>query len=89
MFCSCYILGWLLTKKKKVKMEQSSLSDLMQGLTLMLRNVARSVTNTLRGESLIKYIQPLIRRENGGYKAWLEEMQKYFHVARVAEEDKR
>ena len=50
--------------------------------------MACSVTNTLRGESLIKYIQPLIRRENGGYKAWLEEMQKYFHVARVAEEDK-
>ena len=69
-------------------MEQSSLSDLIQGLTLELRNVACSVTNTLRGESLIKYIQPLIRRENGGYKAWLEEMQKYFHVARVAEEDK-
>ena len=69
-------------------MEQSSLSDLIQGLTLELRNVACSVTNTFRGESLIKYIQPLICRENGGYKAWLEEMQKYFHVARVAEEDK-
>ena len=69
-------------------MEQSSLSNLIQGLTLELRNVACSVTNTLRGESLIKYIQPLICRENGGYKAWLEEMQKYFHVARVAEEDK-
>ena len=66
-------------------MEQSSLSDLIQVLTLELRNVACSVTNTLRGESLIKYIQPLIRRENDGYKAWLEEMQKYFHVA---QEDK-
>ena len=69
-------------------MEQSSLSDLIQGLTLELRNMACSVTNTLRGESLIKCIQPLIRRENGWYKAWLEEMQKYFHVAHVAEEDK-
>ena len=69
-------------------MEQSSLSDLIQSLTLELRNVARSVTNMLRGESLINNIQPLIRWENGGYKAWLEEMLKYFHVARVAEEDK-
>ena len=69
-------------------MEQSSLFDLIQRLTLELRNVACSVTSTLRGESLIKNIQPLIRRENDGYKAWLEEMQKYFHVVREAEEDK-
>ena len=53
-----------------------------------LRNVAFSVTNTLRGESLLKNIQPLVRREDGGYKAWLEEMQKYFQVLHVAEEDK-
>ncbi len=50
--------------------------------------MASYVTNTLRGVSLIKNIQPPIRKENGGYKASLEEMQKYFHVVCVAEEDK-
>jgi len=69
-------------------MDQRTFSEFVQGLTTELRNVACSVTNTLRGESLLKNIHPLIRKEDGGYRTWLEDMEIYFQVVRVAEEDK-
>jgi len=69
-------------------MDQRTFSDFIQGLTTELRNVACSVTNTLRGESLLKNIHPLVRKEDGGYRTWLEDMERYFQVVRVAEEDK-
>ena len=69
-------------------MEQCTLSNLVQSLTVKLRNVASSVMNTLGGKSLLKNIQPLVRRKDGGHKAWLEEIHKYFQVGFVAEDDK-
>ena len=71
-------------------MEQHTFSDFVHSLTAELRNVARSVTNTLRGESFLKKnnIQPLLRKEDGVYRTWLEDMERYFRIVHVAEENK-
>ena len=69
-------------------MTQHNFSDFVHSLTAELRNVACSVTNTLRGESFLKNIQLLLRKENGGYRTWLEDMERYFIIVHVAEEDK-
>lgn len=69
-------------------MEQHTFTDFIQRLTVELRNVACSVTNTLRGESFLKNIQPLTCKEDGGYMIWLEDMERYFKVVHVVEEEK-
>ena len=61
-------------------MEQQIFSDFVQSLTVELRNVVCSVTNTLREKS----IQPLVRKEDGGYRTWLENVGRYFRVVPVA-----
>ena len=43
---------------------------------------------TLREESFLKNIQPLVRKEDGGYRTWLEGMEKYFRDVHVVEEEK-
>ena len=67
-------------------MEQHTFSDFAHSLTVDLRNVASSVTNTLRGELFLKNIQPLMRKEDGGYRTWMDDMERYFRVVRVAED---
>ena len=48
--------------------------------------MACSVTNTLREESFLQNIQPLACKEDGGYRTWLEDMERYLRVVRVAED---
>ena len=69
-------------------MEQQVFAQFVQSLTTELRNVSSSVTNTLRGETYLKNIRPLVCKEDGGYITWVENMNRYFSVVRVAEEDK-
>ena len=69
-------------------MEQHTFSNFVHSLTIELRNVACSVTNTLREESFLKNIQLLVGKEDGGYRTWLEDMERYFRDVCVAEEDK-
>ena len=69
-------------------MEQQTFSDFVHSLTVELRNVACSVTNTLRVESFLKNIQPLVRKEGCEYRTCLEYMERNFRVVYMAEEDK-
>lgn len=69
-------------------MEQQAFAQFVQGLTTEIKNIACSVTSTLRGEAFLKNIRPLVRREDGGCRAWIAEMNRYFGVARVANEDR-
>lgn len=63
-------------------------TEFVQGLSAEMRHIAVSVANTSRGKTLLKNIRPLIRREEGGFSDWLEDMHKYFAVVQVADEDK-
>lgn len=65
----------------RFNMEQYAFTNFVHGLTAKLRNVACLVMNTLRGESFLKKNrQPLVHKEDGGCKTWLEDIQQYFKV---------
>ena len=64
-------------------MEQHPFSDFVHSLA-----VACSAMNTLSGESFLKKVQPLVHKQDGDYRTWLEDMERYLRIVHVTEEDK-
>ena len=62
--------------------------DFFQGLTTELVEAARSIKNSLRSESYLKKIIPLVSRDDGQFEAWIQDMEKYFSIVEAREEDK-
>lgn len=69
-------------------MEQQIFSNFVQGLTMELRNAVGAISKTLRGESLLKNIRTLENRRDGGYRVWLQEIEKYFRIVGAGDEEK-
>ena len=69
-------------------MEHSVFSDFARCFASEIDKAACKVSNTLRSDTYLKNITPLVSKEGGGYRNWLGEIQKYFTLVGASEQEK-
>ena len=64
------------------------LENFTECLSREINKAACVVSNTLRTDTFLKNISPLVCKEDGNFRLWLGELEKYFILAQVSEAEK-